>query len=422
MLHAARWQRSRILALLVAGLVLSAPLLAGAQEADLDQARQQVQADQAAVAAQIDATRASDDEVSTALAAVGDELEHQNRRVEDTQRAVAGAEQSLAAAREQVTEARSAVEQAAGQLRQAAVDGYVRPADAERLERVFTSEPGQGAVRDALARSAVRSTSDALDLMRAAQEDLSRAEAEAAAAETEARGQHAEAEMRLAEIDVAYAQHANLVTDIEARLDRLLGEAVGLASRDAALAAQITERQAALAAQVAAAAQAAEDAAAHDAAHGEAGGTGGEPTPGEMPAVAASRSSGNIALATVRGIEVAAEIGSQLAAMLAAADADGIYLEGGGWRSSDEQIAIRMEVCGTSEYAIWEMPSWECSPPVARPGRSMHEQGLAIDFTADGDLIRSQSHPAFNWLASNAERFGFYNLPSEPWHWSTTGS
>ena len=44
----------------------------------------------------------------------------------------------------------------------------------------------------------------------------------------------------------------------------------------------------------------------------------------------------------------------------------------------------------------------------------MHEQGLAIDFTADGDLIRSRSYPAFTWLANNAERFGFYNLPSEP--------
>ena len=37
-------------------------------------------------------------------------------------------------------------------------------------------------------------------------------------------------------------------------------------------------------------------------------------------------------------------------------------------------------------------------------------------------VIRSRSHPAFQWLAANAERFGFYNLPSEPWHWSTTGS
>ncbi len=26
------------------------------------------------------------------------------------------------------------------------------------------------------------------------------------------------------------------------------------------------------------------------------------------------------------------------------------------------------------------------------------------------------------WLAANASSYGFYNLPSEPWHWSTTGN
>ena len=27
----------------------------------------------------------------------------------------------------------------------------------------------------------------------------------------------------------------------------------------------------------------------------------------------------------------------------------------------------------------------------------------------------------FKWLKANAARYGFYNLPSEAWHWSTTG-
>ena len=48
--------------------------------------------------------------------------------------------------------------------------------------------------------------------------------------------------------------------------------------------------------------------------------------------------------------------------------------------------------------------------------------GLAIDFTGpNGDLVRSQDSPTFIWLWGNAARFGLYNLPSEPWHWSTTG-
>jgi D-alanyl-D-alanine carboxypeptidase len=52
----------------------------------------------------------------------------------------------------------------------------------------------------------------------------------------------------------------------------------------------------------------------------------------------------------------------------------------------------------------------------------MHERGLAIDFTSGGQTIQSRSHPAFQWLSANASSYGLYNLPSEPWHWSTNGN
>ncbi|MPY95800.1 MAG: hypothetical protein GEV08_22920, partial [Acidimicrobiia bacterium] len=128
MLHDVRWRRRRWVALIASGLVLSAPLLAGAQEADLDEERRQLQAQQAAVGADIDATSASDQEVSAALTAVSDDLDRQRHRVTDTERSVEGAEAALSAAREQVVAAEAAVERAARQLRDAAVDGDVRPA------------------------------------------------------------------------------------------------------------------------------------------------------------------------------------------------------------------------------------------------------------------------------------------------------
>ena len=52
----------------------------------------------------------------------------------------------------------------------------------------------------------------------------------------------------------------------------------------------------------------------------------------------------------------------------------------------------------------------------------MHERGLAVDLTVGGRAITSRSSPAFRWLAANAARYGFFNLPSEPWHWSVNGS
>jgi LAS superfamily LD-carboxypeptidase LdcB len=67
------------------------------------------------------------------------------------------------------------------------------------------------------------------------------------------------------------------------------------------------------------------------------------------------------------------------------------------------------------------MPASQCRPPTARPGTSQHEKGLAIDFTYNGRLIRSRSSAGYQWLAANAAAYGFKNLPSEPWHWSTTG-
>jgi len=99
-----------------------------------------------------------------------------------------------------------------------------------------------------------------------------------------------------------------------------------------------------------------------------------------------------------------------------------LSLGGGGFRDAAAQIATRRNNCGTSDFAIWEMPASQCSPPTARPGTSMHEQGMAVDFTCSGSLIRDQASPCFVWLAANAASYGFYNLPSEPWHWSINGN
>ena len=52
----------------------------------------------------------------------------------------------------------------------------------------------------------------------------------------------------------------------------------------------------------------------------------------------------------------------------------------------------------------------------------MHERGLAIDFTVGGRVITSRASEGYQWLRTNASRYGLYNLPSEPWHWSTNGN
>lgn len=121
-------------------------------------------------------------------------------------------------------------------------------------------------------------------------------------------------------------------------------------------------------------------------------------------------------------LTVNAQIGAQASALLADAATDGLRLCGGGYRDSAQQIALRRAHCGTSNYAIYEMSPSSCRPPTARPGQSMHERGLAIDFTAPGQgNCSTRSTACFQWLRDNAARYGLFNLPSEPWHWSTSG-
>jgi len=127
-------------------------------------------------------------------------------------------------------------------------------------------------------------------------------------------------------------------------------------------------------------------------------------------------------LTWVGGIQVHESIANKVQDLLEHAARDGIRLTGGGYRSAASQIALRRAHCGTSEWAIWQKPSYQCRPPTARPGRSMHERGLAIDFRHNGRSVTSRNSTAFRWLAANAATYGLYNLPSEPWHWSTNGN
>jgi peptidoglycan hydrolase-like protein with peptidoglycan-binding domain len=147
-----------------------------------------------------------------------------------------------------------------------------------------------------------------------------------------------------------------------------------------------------------------------------------QPPQSSAPSVPTPGTGGTIDTVLVRGVRVARQIAPQVESLLAAAERDGVRLSGGGFRTRDQQIALRIAHCGgNTHYNIYEKPSSQCSPPTAPPGYSNHEKGLAIDFTYNGQGIETHSNPGYIWLANNAEKYGLYNLPSEPWHWSVNG-
>lgn len=80
------------------------------------------------------------------------------------------------------------------------------------------------------------------------------------------------------------------------------------------------------------------------------------PRPARASRSEASRGGGDVPLATVRGITVNSSIADNLESLLAAAEADGFVFGGGGYRSSSGQVATRRSNCGTSDYAVYEIP------------------------------------------------------------------
>lgn len=380
--------------LVVLALVCVAGAPAGAGQPDDPAAkRREVQRQRARVAAELNVLKATDAQVERALDDLDASVRAQEAAATSARQAANAAVAAAAAAKTAVETQAAALDRARGNVRSFAVDAYVSGPAANGLAVLDASSVADATRKRAFLETVTNSGRDLVDEMNAAQEDLQLARRHAEEAADEARARRLPVEARLREARQAQDRKQKVADEVEARLEQRLAEADSLRALDEQLAAEIVRRQAAIARRL---------------------GRGGR-VRGVVGAV------GAVAVSTVRGIVVASSIADRLEALLAAAEADGLVLGGGGYRSPDQQAATRRANCGSSDYAVYQMPASQCSPPTARPGQSMHEQGLAVDFTYAGRIL-SRSSPAFSWLRANAGRFGFYNLPSEPWHWSTNGN
>ncbi len=378
-------------AALTALLVAVAPAASGqTSDGDARSRREQVREEQAATAADLDALRATDAQLEQALAALRRDVAAQESAVEDAQRAVRRAERDIEEARAAVQAAQAQIDLLEAHQQSVAVDSYIREgSNSGDIEVLNEGNPLQVAERQALLDLTSGRNADIADQLTAAREDLRDERARAQEAEQRAEEQRQRAERRLADLEAAQARQAAFAADVDRRIESRLAEAANLERLDADLSAQIAAQQAALAAQNP--------------------GGGGPLSPVPSP--------GAISLSTVGGITVAASIAGQVAGLLNASRSAGLSLGGGGYRDPAAQMAVRQANCPDPVNS----PPSACSPPTARVGTSMHERGLAIDFTNNGRLISSRSDPGYVWLSANAGSYGLYNLPSEPWHWSTTG-
>ena len=401
------WLR-RTLAVVLAVAALT-PSVSAAQEPDpaaTEQERDEVRARQAEAVIEIDALEAQDAEVRAALAEIERNVARQQSELQQAESVQAQDEAELAQATQAVADARRRIDELNEQADRLVVDSFVNPPSDYALEPLRAGSMTDAAVIQAVLEMQGKRDAQVLDRLAQAHDALRAEQANKKDAAAEATRAREAAAQELDDVEAALGQQQAFAADLEERLNAKLAEAESLRTLDAALSDRLAQEQAALAAQLAAvqAAQApAEDVAPSQIA----------PAPGGLATVTCP----------VGGsITVAGSISGNVQALLNDAAADGAMLCGGGYRNPEEQIQLRMAHCGTSNYAIYEMPASQCSPPTAIPGTSMHEQGLAIDFTCNGGGTVSTGDECWGWLQGNAVGYGLYNLPSEPWHWSTNGN
>jgi peptidoglycan hydrolase CwlO-like protein len=421
------------IALLVLVTALCATLLphsAGA-ETEAERERERVRQEQAAAAANVDALQADQDEVLGALADLDEQVSAQEDAVASAEREVEEAEAAQARAEQGIAEAEDRLADLQDRLRAQMVELYTAP-DGGSVAILDADSATDMVKRRAILDGRAADDEDLVDQVRAAQADLRVQRREAVAAGERAEALRQERETQLASLQGARDQQASFAAQVEERLDAKLAEAALLDQRESDLSARIIREAAELQARLVyiarqQQAQAEADAAAAAAAqavsqpsapaYDDDGGESNGPVAAPPSGGPVGGGSGGISLCNAAGITVNCQISGQVTAMINAAAADGVSLSGGGYRDPAEQIALREQHCGSSYYAIYEMPSSQCSPPTAKPGSSQHEVGLAIDFSNC-----SRGSTCFNWLSANASSYGMYNLPSESWHWSVNGN
>ncbi|HJM21300.1 MAG TPA: D-alanyl-D-alanine carboxypeptidase family protein [Acidimicrobiales bacterium] len=373
----------------------------------------------------IDTATADVSEVEQALADLEllvaeqrDDVTHAERALEGAVLAVTAAERKSASLAEQQAALHTQVNDLALQTyigRDSTVEGsfgLARTGDIYKAARVQT-----------LIGAAFGDINNTSDRLRALQIDTQVATKALNEAVAQRELLRSEAEAQLEQLLEAVGLQAQVVLEAEERLEVRLYESAALAELDAEMAKEIAAEQQNLSRVIKAekAKRAEEDRLRREAERKRR--EAEEARQRRLLGIADAPTSINFdksELTSVWGIRVHESIADKLLALLKAASRDGIRLGGGGYRSSDSQVALRRAHCGTSNWAVYSKPSYQCRPPTARPGASMHERGLAVDFTQNGRALWSNTS-GFRWLKRNASKYGLRNLPSEPWHWSVNG-
>ena len=365
---------------------------------ELKEEREQIQIEVAAAAVQIDAATADFEVVAQALDDINGLVDIQEARLADANQAVRSAETLVDQAvqrREEIVVEMADLRQLVADLAIASFTGETGENGQDLTAFLLSDDPTEAMRRRSLVQFQTGNLADGLDRMRLLETEAEQVEADRLRAVEAAVVNRTEALNRQLELDVALEAQLQLVLDVEARLESRLAEAQFIQEIDASKAAEIQQQEEVIAKRI-------RQEAARKAAAEAARRAANRPPPANAED-----------MVEAQGFWVHRDVKTDVVSMIQDARADGVNLSGYSYRSPQRTAELRV-INGCPD--VYNSSPSSCRIPTARPGQSMHERGLAIDFRSCW-----RGSACFTWLSNNASRYGYTNLPSESWHWSTNG-
>ena len=390
---------AQLAVVLVLGVASSAALPASADRNSLNDKKrqqQQVRQQRALIASQIDTLKASDRQIDSALKAINANVQGTQAELESAQRALDQANHDAAVARQGIEDATSSITQLQTTLAGLAVDSYVHPLGDTMLAVLNTTNISDAAQKRAFLTVVHQRDADVADQIKQAREDLT--VQQQLAEDAAARGGKPSDDHRRAReaASRASSSSSNSRTRCSSGSTPRSPKSRCSSRRTSSSRHEIAKEQAAIAAQL----------------RRRGGGRGTA-----LPPI------GNIERRQ-RGRHLRRRLDrGQRVALLDAAAADGVPLSGWGYRDTSAQVALqtgalrRQPVRGLRDAVV----------PVPSPDRAA---GRVDARTRPRDRLhlwrhhdREPQQPVLQVaVGSHASQYGLYNLPSEPWHWSTNGN
>jgi LAS superfamily LD-carboxypeptidase LdcB len=363
----------------------------------------------------IEVDRADEADIENAFGDIRDNVESQLAALTAAEGAVQAADVAVLEAEGKVATIQAEIDGLVGQSDEVVVRRFVNPPSQNAIDALTADSVADATLKQALLDIQTEADAAVIERLHSLEADLQTQREAEEDARADAAARREDAEAALASLEDAASQQVTFAREIERRLERNLGEIAHLQQTDPELAARMQAEIDTLAGQLATTrAQIEQEDRLRE--------LGIDlPTVDGPSTIDIDAIEGSIITVTCPNggsIEVHRDIADSTRDLLNLSHQEGLVLCGNGYRSISSQIALRKANCGGDVYSA---PASSCSPPTARPGQSMHERGLAIDFTCNGGSIGTSS-PCFRFLMDNAPDFGLHNLPGEPWHFSSDGT